>query len=262
MRGMFRTIFQYREKETQDILGRYPEFLHVSAMPERRYLWTSRVLVILACISISFTMILSSLIYILLPQRSADPRFFVINRYFSVLELVQPDEIYMPATNLVIENYINDYIMYRYIVTQDYDELMNRWDKGGSIYMYSSSLVFQQFTDNDAKLNIMQFREKQIQRDVEVDWVRPMGVGLWQVQFRTMDYLPYNMVPDTNIWRAVMRVAFFRLGKDVKNKNVLILNPYGFRVMNYSLGYMGKPGSPASYMEHIKERTEDYYRRY
>ena len=48
MFDIFRTLFRYKEKESPDELGAFPVQIHVSAFPERRYLWTSRFLVILS----------------------------------------------------------------------------------------------------------------------------------------------------------------------------------------------------------------------
>ena len=124
---IFNTIFKYKEKQSPDQLGLYPERVHVEAMPERRYLWTSRVLVILSCLSISFNMMLAATIYLLLPQRTVYPRLFQINKYFSMLEQVQPAEINYPVSDLITEEHITEYIMLRYIVTSDYDELITRW---------------------------------------------------------------------------------------------------------------------------------------
>ena len=260
MLGIFRTIFKYKEKKSPDILGRYPELLHVSAMPERRYLWTSRILVIIACISICINMMLSSTIYVLLPQRDALPRLLHINKYFSILERLEPSEINVPAASMIAEQYISQYIMYRYIITQDYDELMSRWEKGGLIYWYSAPAVFEEFTAYDAKLNLSLFKEKNMQRDVDIDWIRALGKNLWQVQFRTMDYLPNNSVPDTNIWRATMRTSFIK--QTGIKRSTAIINPFGFTITNFSLGYVGGLGSSASYMEHIKKATTDYYKIY
>lgn len=260
MFSTFATIFKYKEKKSPDILGKYPEFVHVSAMPERRYLWTSRILVILACISICFNMMLSSIIYVLIPQREAKPRLFNINRYFSTLEIMQPDEMKIKVSDLIVEEHIREYITYRYVVTDDYDELMQRWGEMGNLYLYSSPEVFRRFKDDDVKLNIMQFKQKNMRRGIEIDWIRTLGTGLWQVQFKTMDYTPEVDEPDVNIWRAVLRVAFVEM--NFANKNINISNPFGFVVTNYSLGYVGKPGSPASYMEHIKDRSEAYYNKY
>ena len=145
MLDIFHTIFKFRDKESPDKLGLYPENVHVNAMPERRYLWTSRVLVILVCLSIAFNMMLASTIYVLLPQRNAAPQLFKVNQNFSQLEQVQPMEINMPVGDLITELHINEYIMQRYQITADYDELMRRWGKGSAIYWYSASDVFADF---------------------------------------------------------------------------------------------------------------------
>ena len=105
---IFNTIFKYKEKQSPDQLGLYPERVHVEAMPERRYLWTSRVLVILTCLGISFNMMLAATIYLLLPQRTVYPRLFQINKYFSMLEQVQPAEINYPVSDLITEEHITE----------------------------------------------------------------------------------------------------------------------------------------------------------
>lgn len=204
MLEIFNTVFKYKEKQSPDQLGFYPERVHVNAMPERRYLWTSRVLVILACLSICLNMMLAATIYLLLPQRTVQPKLFQINKYFSMLEQVQPAEINFPVSDLITEQHITEYILLRYLVSSDYDELVTRWGPGSTIYWYSSPAVFREFSENDVAYSIMQFRQKSLQRDVEIDWIKPAALGLWQVQFRTMDYLPGSDKPTTSIWRATM----------------------------------------------------------
>ena len=73
------TLFKYKEKESPDILGYFPERVHVDAFPERRYLWTSRFLVIATCLSICLNMALASVIFSLLPEQHVEPRLFRIN---------------------------------------------------------------------------------------------------------------------------------------------------------------------------------------
>ena len=127
MWDIFNTVFKYKEKESPDKLGLYPESVHVDAMPERRYLWTSRILVIVACMSISFNMMLASIIYLMLPQRSAYPRLLYINDYFSQLEQLQPQERRISATDLITEQHIYNYIMLRHAIPEDFDELNEKW---------------------------------------------------------------------------------------------------------------------------------------
>ena len=42
--GLFRVLFGRTKDDSPDVLGRYPEYMQVKALPERRYLKTSRLL--------------------------------------------------------------------------------------------------------------------------------------------------------------------------------------------------------------------------
>ncbi len=259
MLDIFHTIFKYREKESPDRLGYYPERVHINAMPERRYLWTSRVLVICACLSICINMMLASTIYVLLPQRSVAPQLFQINKYFSQLEQVQPAEVRMPVGDLVAEQHINEYIMLRFLISSDYDELISRWGRGSTIYWYSSSPVYEDFAKNDIAYNVMQFREKGLRRDVEIEWTRPLSRGLWLGQFKTLDYLPEYNFPIVNFWRATLRIGFTTI--PFKSREDAIANPFGFLVTSFSLAYHGSPKSSKHYLETVKKTTTDYFNR-
>lgn len=255
---IFNTIFKYKEKQSPDKLGKYPEQVHVAAMPERRYLWTSRMLVIFSCLSISLNMMLGSTLYLMLPQRTVYPKLLQINKYFSQLEQTQPDERIVPVTDLVAEQHITNYIILRHTISDDYDELLERWGKWQTLYWYSSPEVYKKFADNDVKFNIMQFRDKSLQRNVIVEWVRPLTLGLWQAQFLMQDYYPESDKPQTTIWRANLRIAYKRI--PFRNKDDVTKNPFGFVVENYSLGYVGTPETSAHYLETAKELTEQNYR--
>ena len=246
MFDIFNTVFKYREKSSPDKLGAYPERVHVQAMPERRYLWSSRILVILSVFSICFNMVLVSTIYLLLPQRSSAPRLLAVNSILNQLQLLEPSEINVPAANLVTEGQIRDYIMYRYLISSRYDELVARWAAGSALYWMSSPSVFSNFKETEAKQGVTLQRLKGILRDVEIDWVTQIARGVWQVQFRTIDYYPEASQPDITIWRAVMRVTF----ADIRfpNKNLAMRNPFGFIVTHYSLAYHGKPATSEHYL--------------
>lgn len=260
MLEIFNTVFKYKEKQSPDQLGFYPERVHVNAMPERRYLWTSRILVIFACLSICLNMMLAATIYLLLPQRTVHPQLFQINKYFSMLEQVQPAEINFPVSDLITEQHITEYILLRYLVSSDYDELVTRWSPGSTIYWYSSPAVFREFSENDVAYSVMQFRQKSLQRDVEIDWIKPAAMGLWQVQFRTFDILPNQSEPTVNIWRASMRIVYVKI--PFTKREDAIANPFGFIVQNFSLAYLGTPETSAHYLETVKQETEDAYKRY
>lgn len=257
MINVFNTIFKYKEKESPDKLGFYPERVHVDAMPERRYLWTSRFLVIVASFSICFNMMLASSLYVMLPQRGSMPQLYYIDYYFNQIERAQPMELDYPVGNLLYEEHITNYIMMRYLITNDYDELLRRWGPGSYIYWYSAPMIYDEFERYDAKFNMLQFRRRSMMRDVDIDFIRPLSRGLWQTQYRTSDYMPGVSEPQVNIWRAVMRIRFVTFqnrGHEDAQKN-----PWGFLVTKFALSYMGQPSGSEHYLSTAKRITRELF---
>ena len=154
MLDLLNTVFKYKEKRSPDKLGLYPEAVHTNAMPERRYLWSARLLVIFAALSICLNIVLVSSIYIMLPQTSATPLLFEHDSVFSKLQVIQQQEQPIAAVDLLTESFIEEFILRRHVITADYDELMMRWGKGSRLFWMSSSRVYQSFAVNDIKNNI------------------------------------------------------------------------------------------------------------
>ncbi len=254
---IFNTVFKYKEKESPDKLGLYPERVHVSAMPERRYLWTSYIFVILICFSIALNMILSLSLYMMLPMRRSKPQLYTVNKYFNQIDPVQPAEMVYPVNNVIAEENITNYIMMRYLITTDYEELEQRWGVGSHVFWMSSPSVYNQFKDVEAENNISQFRSKRMARNVSIDWIRPLTGALWQAQFKTLDYLPNNQEPIINVWRATLRITFATF-KNISSTNAL-KNPFGFLVTEYHLSYLGKPNTSESYMSKAKRITSKMF---
>lgn len=257
MLDLFKTVFKYKEKQSPDKLGLYPEAIHTKAMPERRYLWSSRLLVIFACLSVCFNIMLVSSIYLMLPQRSTAPLLFKHNHTFSQLELVDQQEKPIAVVDLLTESFIEEYIMLRHAITSDYDELMTRWGRNSRLFWMSSRKVYQDFASNDIKNNVNQFKMRGLVRLIEIEWVRPSSRGFWMSQFITMDYYPGETTPVINIWRAYIRA--FMAPIPYENRSLREQNPFGFLVTNYSLSYVGTPDSPESYLNTAKDvRFENY----
>lgn len=254
MFDIFRTLFKFKEKESPDQLGLYPERVHVEAFPERRYLWTSRLLVILSCLSICFNAMLACAIYLMVPMIRVTPQFYNINKYFSQIEQVQRREIRFPVSDLVTEQYIYEYLILRYTITRDYEELLDRWKPGSSLYWYSSPAVYSEFRETDVPANLKQFKENGLQRFIEVEWIKPLSRGLWHVQFTTYDMTDSKPEPVVTYWRATMRIVYVKM--NFANKEDRVLNPYGFLVLSYSLAYHGAEGDSESYIDTARRRAQ------
>ena len=232
------TLFKYKEQESPDQLGYFPERIHVDAFPERRYLWTSRVLVIMTCLSICFNMMLACVIYLMLPNYHVRPVLYRINHDTNQMELMELRERPYFASELIAEQYLRDYIMLRYTVTEDYAELKDRWRKNSILYWYSTEEVFNEFEKQDASIVDNQFKTIGLQRYVEIIWTKHVTLSMWMVEFKTYDITNENPQPKVDIWRAVVRVGY---DNNLKFKRVedRVLNPFGFIVYSYTLSYLG-----------------------
>jgi len=232
------TLFKYKEKESPDALGYFPERVHVDAFPERRYLWTSRFLVIVTCLSICFNMFISSIIYLMLPCFHVEPQLFRINNNTNMMELIEKDEINYFASDLIAEQYIRDYITLRYTVTDDYAELLDRWRTNSILYWYSTDTVFDEFVRNDVETVTEQFKTLGLQRYTEIMWTKHVSRSMWIVQFKTYDITRNNQRPKVDLWRATLRIGYSR-NLPFKKPQDRIMNPYGFLVFSYTLSYLG-----------------------
>lgn len=257
MLELFNAVFKYKENKSPDKLGKYPEALHTLALPERRYLWTTRLLVIFSCLSISLNLMLVSGIYVLLPQRSSYPMLFYHDKGFSQLSLMEKQEKPIAAIDLLTEAFIEEYIYLRHVITGDYDELMQRWSPGSKFYWMSSKKTYNAFAAGEIERNVREFQSTGMVRLAEVEWIRPTSLGFWQAQFITMDYYPKETVPVINIWRAYIRTAMSPISYE--NRSLRENNPFGFLVLNYALSYVGTPGDPKSYLNTAKEIRNEIY---
>ncbi|MBQ8870835.1 MAG: hypothetical protein IJ019_05615 [Alphaproteobacteria bacterium] len=251
---IFHTLFKYKEKESPDQIGAYPEKVHVEAFPERRYLWTSRLLVMFSVLSICFNMMLASTIYLMLPQLSVYPTFYSINDYFSQIEVVQKSEVVFPVSDLITEKYIDEYLNLRFSIVGNVRDMKRRWAAGSAFYWYQTPDVYAQFIATDLVSAMTQYQKKKLQRYIEVQWIRPLSRGLWYAQFKSYDFLPDKEKPVVTYWRATMRVMYANLKFNDRSKRML--NPYGFLVSNFSLAYHGAEGGVESYMETARKRSK------
>ena len=254
--GFLGILFRFREKKSPDKLGLYPEAVHIDAMPERRYLWTSRILVIVGAISMSVTIMLACTVYLLLPQRGARPRLLQTNKFFSQLENSDPAEKKMPVMDLVTEQLIEKYSKLRHEIPESQSQLYNRWAMKSEFYWLSSVGVFQEFASKATSEQIIKFIKQGITRKVEMEWTRRVTGNLWQSQFHTIIRYPDIPDPVVIVWRAYMRIDYNDI--DLEKRDGLVENPFGFKITKYSLSYVGTPEKPVSYLETAKKIRENH----
>lgn len=244
--NFFSVLFRYRDKKSPDKLGLYPERFHIESFPERRYLWTSRILAIFSVLSFCLTIILTMTIYLLLPLKSSSPVFYTANSSGDALEKALPIYTQSSFRDLLSEKYITEYIKMRHAIPHSRADLFYRWAENSKFYWFSGSKNYYNFVNQMDQEQLKKFITMRMRRSVQIDWSKKLSDNLWMVQFRTTTTTKAMPEPNTIIWHSYLRIVYLEFDKyeDIeKNEEEKLnyqTNPFGFKVMGYSLAYAGK----------------------
>ena len=143
--GMLKDLFGTKKSNSPDVLGRYPEYMQVRALPERRYLKTSRLLATFILINLGITLALGG-IYAYLAERvdvSITSRKAVNLLYIDTekkqLFPVEHHQKTVSAIQLVAEDFIEKYIKERHTITDDDNEMRKVIEGSGFVRLLSES---------------------------------------------------------------------------------------------------------------------------
>lgn len=236
MFDLFYTLFKYKEKALKDELGYYPEKVAVRAFPERRFLWTSRFFVIVSCISLCLNMVLGGVLCLLIPLRKVGVMPLQIDYNLYQITPMQPSEVRAYAGDLVTESLMAKYIVTRYTVGDDYDELEKRIGENGFVFLASENDVYREFEKNE-KLYFETLQKKGVRRNVKIEKVYPVSFDFWQVRFKTIDVYPEQSEPVISNWIATLRMNFN--SAKYEDKKLGLINPFGITITHYNISYMG-----------------------
>lgn len=230
--NIFKFLFSKVDERTNDKLGAYPEKVHVGAMPERRYLKTSRIMTMVAAAMLCGTVILTCTVYLLSPLLRSEPLPLAIDKRFYKLEPVQNQVVVIPSSQLVMEEHIKQYILLRHTIVADIDEMQARWSGANSLLRwFSSPKVIQDFA-KEREVNMARMAEG-LTAEVNIRFVHRVDNGLWLAEFDTIEHMPEEEFPTVKRWRAVLETGF--KNRNYPNRDERIKNPLDFFVDKYSL---------------------------
>ena len=230
--NIFKFLFSEVDDGSNDKLGAYPEKVHVRAMPERRYLKTSRIMTLVSIALLCGSIVLLCIIYMLSPLLRSEPLLLAIDKRFYKLEPVQPDIISWPSSMLLMEEHIKQYILLRHTIVPDIDEMQARWSSKNSLLRwFSNDPTFQEF-ESEKDVNMARMAEG-LTREVKIRFVHRIDEGLWLAEFDTIEHMPEEEFPTLQRWRAVFEAGFKK--RKYPNQDERIKNPLDFYVERYSL---------------------------
>ncbi len=231
-------LFHYRDKRSPDKLGLYPLTVHTKALPERRYLWATRILVIFSAVNISFTVILSCSLYLLIPQKTSLP-ILLQSREEGFANLM-PQQIAASPESLQNEGFIREYVNLRHALPQNYIELNKMWQEGEKFWAYSSNEVWQNFYSSIDFKDLRKKMRKGYRRNIDIYDITRLSRNLYSVDFSTITRIEGTNKSARTRWKAYLTIAYETYSPSNPPKWYNI-NPYGFKVTAYSLNYQGKP---------------------
>ncbi|MBQ8677088.1 MAG: type IV secretion system protein [Alphaproteobacteria bacterium] len=230
-------LFHYKDAQSPDKLGLYPAVCHINAMPERRYLWSSRILVILGAINICFTVILSLTIYLLIPLEGAKPH--LLRQQNDELRNMPSTMVQTSALGLQSESFIRQYISLRHTLPDSYVDLHTRFSEKSLFRAYNSSDVWGKFLTQFDIDKLRKYLRKGYRSTVIIDDITPLGNGLYQVRFRNLITKNGQPTSSSSAWQAHLRIAYEGYAPDAPLA-AYELNPFGFHVVSYALNYNGR----------------------
>ncbi len=236
MFDLFYTLFKYKENAQKDELGYYPEKVDVKAFPERRYLWTSRILVILSSLSLCISMMLGSILCIMIPLKNASIMPLQIDYVKYQINRMQYSHYREYAGNLVTESVIAQYITSRYSIGEDVAELGHRYSENEFLHLASSNSVWDDFNKTE-RPHFESLQKRGVTREVQIEKGYPVSFNFWQVRFKTIDRYPDRETPIISRWIASIRLTFDFSKYD--DKDLGLKNPFGTNVTTYNISYLG-----------------------
>ena len=249
-------IFQKNQTNSPDRLGAYPERMQVRALPERRFLKTSRMLAVATIINIVVLFMLGT-IYIYLTDHadvsiSGRQTAHLYSIDYEKKKLI-PSEYYtndIANRYLIHEANLRDYINQRHTILWDDNAMVTRWNERSWLSRASSNNVWSVLKEA-LNYELGSSRALEFVRDVHIYDLNNVYGNLWEGVIETFDmpipdaFNPLCQYSDNSkeciqckILYAKNRHRYKVYIRTTLDGPKTITNPYGFMVDGYYLLHM------------------------
>ncbi len=254
---LFGFLFTPKNTKSPDILGAYPEYMQVKALPERRYMKTAHLLAVIIIINIALTILIASFVIyvadridISIANRRA-VNLYTIDSSRKVILPAEYEEIAVSANSLYIESILRDYIRFRNEIVWDNAAMQRRWGTSGPVAVFSNyKQVYAPFQP-EADLMYSESRSKGFVRDVHIYELKRVYGNTWEGVFDTFDMpIPNAFNPlcpcednskvciDCKTKNALAHHRFRVIMRVTQNGTPSNANPMGYQVRTYNVLYM------------------------
>ena len=214
------------------------EQLDVSAeaKKERSYLWMARVFCLTCVVTFVTDLILLAALQSLLPLVRVQPFFIVTqDKDKQVIRVERPGRAFL-SSKVLQESFVRQYIVARFLIGTDVDELERRWGTDGTVQWMSSNAVFDEFNVRYAGGLTKEAKENGLTRDVNILNVRldprEDGQVVWVAEVRLKDMSRTTPQPKITDLQVTMIIEFGNFRNNLSWEQRL-KNPLGFVVKGW-----------------------------
>lgn len=205
-------------------------------LKNERYLWIARAFSVVAILSIVANMLLLFAIGSLVPLVRVRPYFLtILDKNQQVVEItpVQNEKL----NSDIIKSLIRQYVLARYTVTPDSEELNERWGPNGIVYLMSSQEVYNTFEEKHWGVLRESIKSEGLISNVKIENIIPQNEksSWWDVHFKWLRQTQTSVEPEVIEMKDQLEVRFDPLfdQANVTTWQDRLKNPLGFRVLNY-----------------------------
>lgn len=205
-------------------------------LKNERYLWIARAFSVVAILSIVANMLLLFAIGSLVPLVRVRPYFLtILDKNQQVVEItpVQNEKL----NSDIIRSLIRQYVLARYTVTSDLEELNERWGPNGIVYQMSSQEVYSTFEKNHWGELRDSIEKNGLISNVKIGTIlrQSENSSWWNVSFKWLRQDQTSVEPEVIEMMDQLEVRFDPLFNqaNVSTWQDRLKNPLGFRVLNY-----------------------------
>ncbi len=155
------------------------------------YKWISRLMLLLASLSIGASVCITLSIMKLAPNIIVDPQIYVNMSDSKSLVKREYIDRRMESREKIMVNFIKQYIEIRNSYIKDEQEMVSRWDWGGLLSYLSTYKVYKEFSNKEYIKTKEELNNMQASRSVEIISVERTGgekSNTWEVKFKTYDF--------------------------------------------------------------------------
>lgn len=211
----------------------YPVRFDTPSQRERRYLWTSRLLALVASLSMLLNLTLGWALIALFPLKEVRPFLVQFADQGNVVATVRPFMAEMEGKEAMSEKLVREYVNLRHEIVRSNALMEIRWAKGGYIDLMTEAREYERFLQQVSPV-FEELRRNDVTQEIKITAANAITPNrLYRVEFESIGRDSKNIEISRQRYVATLEVTYETEIKVTYEQR--LINPTAFKVLNYTL---------------------------